>query len=132
MEENQRNEHFKRVINACGQNDLQMTCRYEVCNKICAWFEAVMPKNEKFIFDEPCAGCGSYDIYAIQNFNGIIMAEYIPNYRKAKGDYTHEVGTKGTESVHAMLFAQESYLHGRGTVENHPEWESKKPVIVIG
>lgn len=132
MEKNQRNEHFKRVIDACSQNNLQMTGRYEVCNKICDWFKAVMPKNEKFVFDEPCDGCGSYDIFAIQNFNGIIMAEYIPNYRKAKGDFTHEVGTKGTESVHAMLFAQEKYLRGRGTVETHPEWEGRKDTLVIG
>ena len=104
---------------------------YQVCNQIAKWFSEVMLDKEKFTFDQPCEGCGSYMIYAIVNFDGIIMAEFIRNSSIANGDYTHEIGTKGLESPVAMMKAMEKYYRGEGVSEIHPEYSQKNMEITV-
>lgn len=116
--------HFNRVCESSPMNLLSY--RYEICNKLCEWFKDVLPENEKFVFGEPCDGCGGYDIYAIANVHGIIMAEFIWFGDKKKDNPPHTLGTKGTESVHAMLTAAWRYWHGLGHTEKHPEYASSK------
>lgn len=104
---------------------------YQVCNQIAKWFSEVMLEKEKFTFDQPCDGCGSYTIYAIVNYDGIIMAEFIRNSSIARGDYTHEIGTKGLESPAAMIQAMRKYYVGEGVSEIHPEYSRNEIEVVV-
>lgn len=105
---------------------------YAVIRIAVEWLEKAMLHNEEYIFDEPCDGCGSYDIYAIANVDGVIMAEFIRNSTKSRGLNTHELSTKGTESPHAMLTAIQKYMRRQGVSKIHPEWSREKTQIVLG
>ena len=90
-----------------------------------------MLEKEKFTFDQPCDGCVSYTLYAIVNYDGIIMAEFIRNSSIARGDYTHEIGTKVLESPAAMIQAMRKYYVGEGVSEIHPEYSRDKTEVVV-
>lgn len=131
MTDNELRVHFDRVLN--GSKVLNPRgYRYKVCREIIAWFKDVLQKGDKFIFDKPCDGGRSYDLYAIANYDGVIMAEYISNANRSNGIMKHELGTKGTESAAAMIEAIDKYLCHEGTVEHHPEWKKENIRIVLG
>lgn len=123
-------KHFKRVYEQGKTLDMY-SYPYKICNDLVKWFTEVLPENTKFIFDKPCNGGDSYDIYAIANVCGVIMAEFITNSDRSRGVFKHTLGTKGTESVHAMLTAAQRYELGYGVMEQHPEYANKKIVITV-
>lgn len=130
MTKEERKAHFKRV-KAQGKTLDMFSYPYRICNDLVKWFTEVLPENTKFVFDEPCDGCGSYDIYAIANVRGVIMAEFVLNYNKSRGIDKHTLSTKGTESVHGMLTAAKRYEHGDGIMEQHPEYANNTFSIVV-
>ncbi len=130
MTKEERKAHYKRVKEQGKTLDM-FSYPYRICNELVKWFTEVLPENTKFVFDEPCDGCGNYDIYAIANVRGVIMAECITNFDKRCGVFKHTLGTKGTESVHGMLTAAQRYGFGHGTMEQHPEYADEKIVITI-
>lgn len=89
---------------------------YRIANAIVGLFSEALAPGQHFIFDIPCDGKGGYDIYSIKNVSGIIMAEFVRNSSKMNGDYTHEFGTKGTESW-AMIEAWERFMRSAGRME---------------
>lgn len=121
MRDEERSKHFREVY---GKQPFSIgTYRYEICSKIIEWFKSTLPVGSKFVFDKPCNGGGSYDIYAVANVEGIIMAETILNSTKMRGSDKHDLSTKGTESPAGMLNAANAYLRGYGTLEQHPEYK---------
>lgn len=130
MTEKERKEHFNRVREQSKTLDM-FSYPYKVCTNLAKWFAEVLPENTKFVFDEPCDGCGGYDIYAVANVHGVIMAEFITNYDKRCGVFKHTLGTKGLESVHGMLTAARRYWLGYGVMEQHPEYADEKITITI-
>lgn len=128
-------EKKKRIFAAEKENKTEAgvcTIQYRVTNLVIDWFKKVMLPNEKFIFNEPCSGCGNYDIYSISNYDGIIMAETVLNSDKKSGSFKHTNSTKGTESPHAMLIAMGKYYKDEGVSELHPEWSKDNLQIVLG
>lgn len=115
------------------RDELSYLCgyRYSVCDLAIKALEILMDRNEYFKFNEPVPGYGSYDIYAIANVKGVIMAEYIRFSTKHKGGDKHELGTKGTESPIAMMIAVEKYKNQEGISEIHPEYEDWEPILCI-
>ena len=89
--------------------------KYAISNAIIELFNSVLLPGDMFVYDNPCDGKGGYDIYAIANVNGIIMADFIRNSTKAHGGNEHEIGTKGLESM-AMMEAWQKFERGEGTM----------------
>ena len=83
---------------------------------------------ETFIFDNPCDRCPGYVIYAIYNYDGIIMVDTILNANKNKG--IHSITSKGTESLN-MYDAMVRYYLGKGTSEINPNNNRKNVYIGV-
>lgn len=104
--------------------------KYAISNAIVEMFDSVLVPGDMFVYDKPCDGMGSYDIYAIANVNGIIMAEFIRNSTKSRGSDEHEVGTKGLETL-AMMEAWKKYIKGEGTMKYVHEYVDAPVDLVI-
>lgn len=118
-------DYVKYIIgNFNSERNLQSVSffsKYSISHAIVGMFDAVFCPGDMFVYDKPCDGMGSYDIYAIANVSGIIMAEFISNSAKSRGSDEHEIGTKGLESF-AMMEAWQKYQRGEGKMKHVEEY----------
>ncbi len=105
--------------------------QFVAINAAVDWFNKMLRPGEKFTFDEPCDGRGSYDIYSVIKAGNVIMAEFIRNSTRERGLNTHEVSTKGTESPYAMMEAVDKYIKQQGKSEIIDKYINPKLEVVI-
>ena len=106
-------DHVKYVIeNFNPARNLQSASffnMYAISNAIVQMFDAVLCPGDMFAYDKPCDGMGSYDIYAIANVNGIIMAEFICNSTNHVEVMKMRFGSWGTPISARLLTEDEEF-----------------------
>lgn len=119
-------ERKERILHAVSKQSDELF--YDFVTGIREWFKEAMLPNETFIFDEPCDNFYGYVIYAIHNYDGVILVDTILN---GDPDKKRRITSKGLESLN-MYDAMRRYYNGAGKSIINPENNKNNVGIYLG